>query len=157
VNLIGNGTLALLLHPDQKEKLQQDPTLLKSAIEEFLRFHGPLMTATQRWAREDLEINGTLMHRGDYVLVVLASANHDPSVFAEADELDIARHDNRHLAFGKGIHYCLGAPLARLEGQIAIGTLLRRMPDLHLTVDPQDLIWRPGTLIMGLRTLPVGF
>lgn len=157
VNLIGNGTLALLLHPDQMEKLQQDPALLKTAIEEFLRFHGPLMTATQRWAREDIELDGTLIHRGDFVLVVLASANHDPSAFTNPDDLDITRQENRHLAFGKGIHYCLGAPLARLEGQIAISTLLHRLPNLRLTVDPQKLVWRPGALIMGLRSLPVAF
>ncbi len=157
VNLIGNGMLALLTHPDQMEKLKQDPSLLKTAIEEFLRFHGPLMTATQRWAREDLELDGALISRGDFVLVVLASANHDPSAFTNPEDLDITRQENRHLAFGKGIHYCLGAPLARLEGQIAISTLLRRRPNLHLTVEPQQLIWRPGALIMGLRSLPVTF
>ena len=157
VNLIGNGTLALLLHPDQMEKLKQDPSLLKTAIEEFLRFHGPLMTATQRWAREDLELDGKQISRGDFVLVVLASANHDPVAFTNPDDLDITRQENRHLAFGKGIHYCLGAPLARLEGQIAISTLLRRLPNLRLTVEPQELVWRPGTLIMGLRSLPVAF
>ena len=157
VNLIGNGTLALLLHPDQMEKLKRDPSLLKTAIEEFLRFHGPLMTATQRWAREDIKLDGTLIHRGDYVIVVLASANHDPSTFTDPDNLDITRQENRHLAFGKGIHYCLGAPLARMEGQIAIDTLLRRLPNLHLAVEPQKLVWRPGALIMGLRSLPVTF
>ncbi|GCF10787.1 cytochrome P450 family protein [Dictyobacter arantiisoli] len=157
VNLIGNGTLALLTHPDQKALLEADPGLMKGAIEEFLRFHGPLMTATQRWAREDLVLDGTQIKRGDYVMVLLASANHDPGVFGEAETLDIRRHDNRHLAFGKGIHYCLGAPLARLEGQIAIGTLLRRLPALQLSVAAEDLVWRPGALIMGLRTLPVTF
>jgi cytochrome P450 len=157
VNLIGNGILALLLHPDQMEKLQQDPSLLKTAIEEFLRFHGPLMTATQRWAREDLKLDGVQISRGDFVLVVLASANHDPSTFTNPEDLDITRQENRHLAFGKGIHYCLGAPLARLEGQIAISTLLRRLPNLRLTVEPQNLVWRPGALIMGLRSLPVAF
>ena len=131
--------------------------MLKSAIEEFLRFHGPLMTATQRWAGEDVELAGKLIRHGDYVIVLLASANHDPSVFHNPDDLDITRNNNSHLAFGKGIHYCLGAPLARLEGQVAIGTLLQRMPDLQLTVDPKDLVWRPGALIMGLRALPVKF
>ncbi|GCE06611.1 cytochrome P450 family protein [Dictyobacter aurantiacus] len=157
VNLISNGALALLLHPDQKEKLQRDPSLIKSAVEEFLRYHGPLMTATQRWAREDLEFGGKQIRRGDYVLVVLASANHDPQQFDHAEELDVARRENAHLAFGKGIHYCLGAPLARLEGQIAIRTLLQRLPDLRLAVPEQELIWRPGALIMGLRALPVTF
>jgi cytochrome P450 len=157
VNLISNGTLALLQHPDQKEKLQHDPSLIKSAIEEFLRYHGPLMTATQRWAREDFEFGGQQIHQGDYVVVVLASANHDPQKFDHAEMLDITRKDNAHLAFGKGIHYCLGAPLARLEGQIAIQTLLKRLPDLHLAVPEQELVWRPGALIMGLRALPVAF
>ncbi|GCE25054.1 cytochrome P450 [Dictyobacter alpinus] len=157
VNLISNGMLALLLHPEQKELLQQDPALIKSAIEEFLRFHGPLMTATQRWVSEDMELNGQQLKRGDYVVVVLASANHDEETFKHPDELDITRSDNRHLAFGKGIHYCLGAPLARLEGQIAISTLLQRLPHIQLAVAPEELIWRPGSLIMGLRALPVQF
>ncbi|MFL5629090.1 MAG: cytochrome P450 [Ktedonobacteraceae bacterium] len=157
VNLIGNGVLALLLHPDQIEKLKQTPPLIKTAIEEFLRYQGPLLTATQRWAREDVEIDGKLLRRGDSVLVVLASANRDPAEFAQPEELDITRPENRHLAFGKGIHYCLGAPLARLEGQIAIGTLIRRMPNLRLNADPQTLAWRPGILLLGLSKLPVTF
>lgn len=157
VNLISNGILALLQHPDQKEKLLNDPSLIKSAIEEFLRYHGPLMTATQRWAREDLEFGGKQIQRGDYVVVVLAAANHDPQEFDHAETLDVTRKENAHLAFGKGIHYCLGAPLARLEGQIAIRTLLQRLPNLHLAVAEQNLVWRPGSLIMGLRALPVTF
>ncbi len=157
LNLIGNGVLALLLHPDQMEKLKQDPSLIKAAIEEFLRYQGPLLTATQRWASEDVEIDGKLIRRGDSVLVVLASANRDSEEFADPEELDITRQENRHLAFGKGIHYCLGAPLARLEGQIAIGTLIHRMPNLRLNADPQTLIWRPGMLLMGLSKLPVMF
>lgn len=157
VNLISNGMLALLQHPEQKELLQQNPALIKSAIEEFLRFHGPLMTATQRWVSEDVELNGKLLKRGDYVVVILASANHDEAAFAHPERLDITRQDNRHLAFGKGIHYCLGAPLARLEGQIAISTLLQRFPHVQLAVAPEELIWRPGALIMGLRSLPVNF
>jgi cytochrome P450 len=157
VNLISNGTLALLQYPEQKEKLLNDPSLIKSAIEEFLRYHGPLMTATQRWASDDIELGGKQIHRGDYVIVVLAAANHDPKEFEHAEVLDVARKVNAHLAFGKGIHYCLGAPLARLEGQIAIQTLLQRLPNLHLAVAEQDLVWRPSALIMGLRALPVTF
>ncbi|GCE20627.1 cytochrome P450 family protein [Dictyobacter kobayashii] len=157
VNLISNGTLALLQYPEQKEKLLNDPTLIKSAVEEFLRYHGPLMTATQRWAREDLELGGKQIQRGDYLIVVLASANHDSQEFDHAELLDVTRKENAHLAFGKGIHYCLGAPLARLEGQIAIRTLLQRHPNLQLAVPEQDLVWRPGALIMGLRALPVAF
>lgn len=157
VNLISNGTLALLQHPDQKEKLQNDPSLIKSAIEEFLRYHGPLMTATQRWASEDIEFGGKQIQRGDYIVVVLASANHDHQEFEHAEVLDVTRKENAHLAFGKGIHYCLGAPLARLEGQIAIRTLLQRLPNLRLAVAEEDLVWRPGSLIMGLRAFPVEF
>ncbi len=157
VNLIGNGILALLQHPDQMELLQKEPALITSAVEEFLRYQGPLLTATQRWAREDVELAGQQIKRGDYVVVLLASANRDGEEFAQASELDITRKDNHHLAFGKGIHFCLGAPLARLEGQVAIGTLLRRMPDLHLNIDPDNLIWRSGALIMGLSALPVTF
>ena len=157
VNLISNGALALMTHPEQMQLLREHPEMLKSAIEEFLRFHGPLMTATQRWAAEDVELAGKLIRKSDYVVVILASANHDPATFHNPDDLDITRSSNPHLAFGKGIHYCLGAPLARLEGQVAIGTLLQRMPHLQLAVDPQDLVWRPGALIMGLRALPVKF
>lgn len=157
VNLIGNGILALLQHPDQMELLKQDPALITSAVEEFLRYQGPLLTATQRWAREDVELAGQQIKRGDYVVVLLASANRDGEEFAQADELDITRKDNHHLAFGKGIHFCLGAPLARLEGQIAISTLLHRMPALRLNIDPDDLTWRSGALIMGLNQLPVAF
>ena len=157
VNLIGNGVLALLQHPDQMELLQKDPALITSAVEEFLRYQGPLLTATQRWAREDVELAGQQIKRGDYVVVLLASANRDGEEFAQASELDITRKDNHHLAFGKGIHFCLGAPLARLEGQVAIGTLLRRMPDLRLNIDTDNLMWRSGALIMGLSALPVTF
>jgi cytochrome P450 len=157
VNLIGNGVLALLQHPEQAQLLRQDPTLIRSAIEELLRYNGPLFNATARWAREDLEIGGKQIRRGDMISVELASANHDERQFFQADELDITRQENRHIAFGKGIHYCLGAPLARLEGQIAIGTLLRRLPNLRLDIDPRNLTWRPGTLVHALDMLPVAF
>lgn len=157
VNLISNGMLALLLHPDQKEKLEQDPGLIKTAIEEFLRYQGPLQVATQRWAREDLELHGMHIRRGDYMVISLASANRDSEIFKDSDMLDITRKENRHLAFGKGIHYCLGAPLARMEGQIAINTLLARFPNLSLNIDPSELTWRPGATMMGLRALPLKF
>jgi cytochrome P450 len=157
VNLIGNSTLALLQHPKQIQLLRQDPSLIKMAIEEFLRFHSPVANGTNRWAGEDLEFGGKRMRRGDRVIVGLAAANHDPVEFANADELDITRAENRHLAFGMGIHYCLGAPLARLEGQIAINTLLRRLPDLRLAVAPEELVWRPSFLLLGLSKLPVRF
>jgi cytochrome P450 len=157
VNLIGNGVLALLTHPDQLEKLKQDPGLIKPAIEEFLRYRSPIMTSTNRWAREDVTIGDQQIKRGEQVLIVLAASNHDPAEFNDPEELDITRPENRHLAFGKGIHFCLGAPLARLEGQIAISTLLKRLPELKLNADPQDLHWRPGLLILGLSNLPVAF
>ncbi|GHO58761.1 cytochrome P450 family protein [Ktedonobacter robiniae] len=157
VNLISNGILALLEHPDQMRLLQEKPELIRTAIEEFLRYRGPLLLATQRWVREDLEFGGKLMKRGDHILVALSANNRDEEEFASPDKLDITRKENRHLAFGKGIHYCLGAPLARLEGQIAIGTLVRRLPHLRLSVAPEELTWRPGSLIMGLNTLPVTF
>ena len=157
VNLIGNGMLALLQHPDQLEKLRDDPSLIKLAVEELLRYDGPVETSTERFATEDIDIGGTVIPRGEMVLVVLAAADHDPERFANPDELDITRTDNRHLAFGKGIHHCLGAPLARMEGQIAISTLLRRMPDLRLKGSPESLSWRPGMILRGLRGLPVEF
>jgi cytochrome P450 len=157
VNLIANGMLALLQHPDQKHMLQEDPALIKTAIEEFLRFHSPVAMATNRWVGEDLEFGGKQMQRGDSVILSLAAANHDPAEFAHPDELDLTRKENRHVAFGMGIHYCLGAPLARLEGQIAIGTLLRRLPNLRLAVEPEQLIWRPSMLLFGLSKLPVTF
>lgn len=157
VNLISNGTLALLQRPDQKRLLQDDPTLIKNAVEEFLRFHSPVARSTSRWAGEDLEFGGKEMRRGDVVEMSLAAANHDPALFAEPDELDITRKENHHLAFGHGIHFCLGAPLARLEGQIAIGTLLHRLPDLRLAVEPEQLVWRPSPLLFGLSKLPIVF
>jgi cytochrome P450 len=157
VNLIGNGVLALLLHPDQIVLLQQNPELIKPAIEELLRYNGPLYTATNRWASEDIDYKGTLIKRGDIVMVGLASANHDEQQFPHGEDLDITRKENQHLSFGKGIHYCLGAPLARLEGQIAISTLFRRFPKLRLNTDPRALTWRPGTLVHGLDILPVAF
>ena len=157
VNLIGNGVLALLQHPDQLQKLKDDPSLIKPAVEELLRYDGPVETSTERFAREDVRIGETVIPRGEMVLVVLAAADHDPERFADPDELDITRVDNRHLAFGKGIHHCLGAPLARMEGQIALGTLLRRMPDLRLKDSPDSLTWRPGLVLRGLKGLPVVF
>ncbi len=157
VNLIGNGVLALLQHPEQLEKLKSEPSLITSAVEELLRYDGPLERATSRFASTDITIGGTVIPKGDRVLVVLGSADRDCTHFSNPDELDITREDNKHLAFGKGIHYCLGAPLARLEGQIAISTLLRRMPNLQLKVAPEALTWRSSLLIRGLDSLPVVF
>jgi cytochrome P450 PksS len=155
VNLIGNGALALMKHPGQMERLRGDPSLAKSAVEELLRYESPLATATERFAREDIPIGGVVIPRGEMVYAVLASANRDPRQFPDPDTLDVAREPNRHLAFGLGIHYCLGAPLARLEGEIAITALLRRAPGLRLSVQPGELRWRRGLVLRGLESLPV--
>lgn len=155
VNLIASGTLALLQHPDQLARLRAEPALIKSAVEELLRFTSPVELATERYAREPVVIAGTAIPRGGLVLAVLASANRDERQFPAADCLDLGREPNRHLAFGLGGHYCLGAPLARLEGQIAFATLLRRFPDLRLATPPAALRWKRGVFLRGLEALPV--
>ena len=157
VNLIGNGMLALLEHPDQLAMLRNDPTLIKSAVEELARYHSPVEWATERYAREDITIAGATIPRGELVYGVLASANRDERQFPNSDVLDITRAPNKHLAFGQGMHYCLGAPLARMETQIAIATLLRRLPDVQLAAKPESLRWRPELMLRGLEALPVGF
>ena len=157
VNLIGSGTLALLEHPNQLEKLRSEPALIKPAIEELLRFTCPVEMATERYTREDITIAGTTIPRGELVLAVLGSANRDRNYFDNPDTLDITRENNKHLAFGLGIHYCLGAPLARLEGQIAISTLIQRMPDMNLGIASDQLRWRGGFVLRGLEALPVSF
>ncbi|MEU6681334.1 cytochrome P450 [Streptomyces sp. NPDC046925] len=162
VNLIGNGTFALLTHPEQRERLQAslgdgDTGLLETGLEELLRFDGPVELATWRYATEPLTVGGEEIATGDPVLVVLAAADRDPERFRYPDTLDLSRRDNQHLGYGHGIHYCLGAPLARLEGQTALATLLRRLPDLRLAAEPGDLRWRGGLIMRGLRTLPVEF
>jgi cytochrome P450 PksS len=154
VNLIGNGTLALLLNPNQMNLLREDPALIKPAVEELLRYDCPLETATERYAREDLVVAGCTIPRGALVFAVLASANRDERQFCQPDTLDITRPDNRHLAFGQGVHYCLGAPLARLEGHIAINALLREFPKLKLAIPPERLPWRGGIVLRGLEALP---
>ncbi|MEV4277761.1 cytochrome P450 family protein [Actinoplanes xinjiangensis] len=155
VNLIGNGAWLLLRDRDRWERLRADRTLLPAAIEEFLRFEGPVETSTFRVATEPVEIGGVTIAAGDPVVVVLLSANRDGDRFPDADELRLDRPNNAHLAFGHGIHYCLGAPLARLEAQVAFTALLDRFPDLRLATDPDELPWRPGTLLRGLYHLPV--
>jgi len=157
VNLIGNGTLALLEHPDQLQKLRDDPALVKPAVEELLRYASPVEMATERYAREDVTVAGVTIPRGEMVLAVIASANRDERQFPHPNSLDITREPNKHLAFGLGTHFCLGAPLARLEGQIAISTLLRRAPELRLAASPDALRWRRGLLLRGLESLPVAF
>src|SRR5262249_46613659 len=134
-----------------------DPALIKPAVEELLRYASPVEIATERYARQDVTLAGVTIPRGGMVLAVLASANRDERQFPSPDSLDVTREPNKHLAFGLGAHFCLGAPLARLEGQIAINTLLRRFPDLRLTVTPDALRWRRGLLLRGLESLPVAF
>ena len=157
VNLIASGMLALLEHPDQLERLRSDPTLIKPAVEELLRFTAPVETGTERFATEEVELAGVKIAQGDLVIAAIASANRDENQFADPDTLDITREPNRHLAFGQGIHFCLGASLARLEGQTAIKTLLARTSDLRLAVDPSALRWRSGLILRGLKALPVSF
>jgi cytochrome P450 len=154
VNLIGNGTLALLRHPDQLARWRDDPRLGATAIEELLRYDSPVQR-TARMPVEDLEIWGRQVKKGQMVVAALGAANRDPAVFAEPDRLDLGRTENKHLSLGFGIHYCLGAPLARVEGQIAIGSLLRRMPKLALATD--RLEWRESSTLRGLKSLPVTF
>ncbi|MFJ9537239.1 cytochrome P450 [Streptomyces sp. NPDC101225] len=162
INLIGNGMYALLRNPGQRALLQESvehggTALLDTGLEELLRYDGPVELATWRFATEPLTLGGQSIATGDPVLVVLAAADRDPARFFGPDTLDLARRDNQHLGYGHGIHYCLGAPLARLEARTALGTLLRRLPDLDLAADPADLRWRGGLIMRGLRELPVRF
>jgi cytochrome P450 len=155
VNLIGNGMLALLEHPEQLAALRADLSLLPGAIEEMLRYQGPLRHATMRYTAAATEVGDVVIPADELVMLSVASANRDGVRFTEPDGLDIRRDPGGHLAFGHGIHYCLGAPLARLEAQIAFTGLLTRFPGLELAVPADELRWRPGNLIRGLAELPV--
>jgi cytochrome P450 len=152
VNLISGGTLNLLQHPRELERLVADPSLIDSAVEELLRY-GPPVQFTTRKATTDVEVAGTSLTKGTELIVMLAAANRDPLVFDDPQSLDVGREDNRHLSFGGGIHLCLGAPLARVEGQEAIGRLVRRFPGLALVHD--DVEWKPTTTIRGPARLPL--
>jgi cytochrome P450 len=153
-NLIGNGLLTLLRHPDELARLRADPSLMPSAVEELLRFESPSQH-TARLAPEDGLLGGCEIRKGQAVIAVMAAANRDPERFPEPDRLDLARADNRHLAFGWAAHFCFGAPLARMEGAIALETVLRRMPDLALA--PGPITWRPNLGLRGLTALNVTF
>ena len=155
VNLIGNGALTLLRHPDELQRLRDRPALIGSAIEEVLRYESPAETSSLRFTLEDCEIAGARIPAGEAVLAGILSANRDPAEFPEPDRFDITRAPNRHLAFGVGAHFCLGAPLSRVEGDVAVTTLLRRLPNLRLAADPDQLRWSPRVLLRGLVSLPV--
>ncbi len=156
-NLLSNGVLALLQHPQQMHLLQQKPSLVSSAVEELLRYTAPVIFAGARGAGEDIPFHGQLIRKGEGVRISAIAANTDPQQFNDPETLDITREGNKHLAFGKGIHTCLGAPLARLEGQIAIGTLLQRLPHLRLGCEPEALMWNPIPNLRGLKSLPIIF
>ena len=153
-NLVGNGMLALLQNPEQLRILQGNADMIGSAVEELLRFDSPVQK-TARMAKVEIEIGGKVIKAGDLVMLCYGSANRDPEQFENPNRLDLTRTDNRHLAFAQGIHYCLGAALARMEGQIAIKTLLKRMPDIKLADGPIERY--PTSHIWGLKSLPVSF
>ena len=153
VNLIGNGMLALLRHPAELARLVKDATLVPGAVEELLRYDSPVQR-TARITNAEVEIDGHKIPSGSMVVAAIGAANRDPAQFPDPDRLDVTRRDNRHVAFGFGIHFCLGAPLARVEGQVALGTILRRMPGLAIAGMPT---WRESSTLRGLQALAVTF
>jgi len=157
VSLIGNGTLALLRQPEQLDRLRADPSLVPQTVEELLRFDGPVNPGLTRFALEDLEIGGVRIPRGEMVLLAIAAADRDPRRYPDPDRLDVGAVDPGHLAFGHGMHYCLGAPLARLEGQVAFTAMLARLPGLALAAREDELRWTGGGVLRSLRELPVTF
>ncbi|NGO06592.1 cytochrome P450 [Streptomyces sp. HC44] len=155
VNLIGNGAYALLRHPDQLAALRADRSLMPGTVDELLRYESPVNTSSLRFTTEPIEVGGVVIPEGELVVVALTSANRDESQFPDAASLDIHRQASANLSFGHGIHYCVGAQLARLEAQIAFDRLFDRFPHIRLAADPTDLRWQPGTALRGLRSLPV--
>jgi cytochrome P450 len=155
-SLIGNGTVALLRHPDQLAMLRANPSLVPAAVEEFLRYEGSVDRGSLRVAAEEMELGGVCIPKESFVHLSVSSANRDPAVFADPDQLDITRSPNKHFGFGHGAHFCAGAPLARLEVQIAFASLLRRVPKIELAVPFEELSWFSDTSIArGLEALPV--
>ena len=156
-SLLGNGVVALLRNPDQLALVKADPSRVSALIEEIMRYDAPVPHSTFRYAAEDITIGDVTIPAGGQVIISLAAANRDGTHFPESEEFNVARRDNRHLAFGHGIHFCLGAPLARLEGNIAFTTLLQRFPDIRLAVPSEDLHWGhgDGLVLRGLTELPV--
>lgn len=153
-NLIGNGILALLRHPDEMKKLKREPTIIKSAVEELLRYDSPVQIVA-RIATQDVAVGSKIVKAGGRVHLCLGAANRDPAQFSQPDILDLTRGENRHIPFGCGIHYCLGAALARAQGQIAINRIIQRLPNLKLSTD--NLKWRKSIVLRGLESLPVTF
>jgi cytochrome P450 PksS len=154
-NLIATGILALLQHPDQKARFTREPDLAESAVEELLRYTSPVEITPPRVTREEITLGTVTIPPGVFVAAVLGSANHDESRFPEPETLDLARAPNRHVAFGAGAHFCLGASLARMEAQIALATLFRRFPGLRLAGPPDSVRWRRALPLRGLDALPV--
>ena len=155
VNLIASGTLALLTHPGEKTRLRQDPSLLPAAVEELLRFTNPVNHANDRFTTDDVPVGDVVIPAGEWVLPATSSANRDPGRFPDPDRLDLSRDTSGHVAFGHGVHYCLGAPLARMEAEVALGALLARFPRISLAVPAEELRWRPVSVMNGLESLPV--
>ena len=155
VSLIGNATLALLQHPQVLVELREQPALIPGAIEELLRYDSPVERSLTRFVTRDVTLGGKQLRRGELLIAVLGSANRDDTRFADPTRLDAHRAPNPHLAFGKGIHYCLGAPLARVEAEIALRALIQRFPDLRLAAETADLAWRAVPLFRSLVRLPV--
>jgi cytochrome P450 len=155
VNLIASGILALLTHPGEKTRLQQDPSLLPAAVEELLRFTNPVNHANDRFTTEDVPVGDVVIPAGEWVFPAISSANRDPAQFPGPDRLDLGRDTSGHVAFGHGVHHCLGAPLARMEAEVALGALLARFPRISLAVPPEELRWRSVSLMNGLESLPV--
>jgi cytochrome P450 len=158
VSLIGNATLALLRNPEQREVLAGHPELLPRAVEELVRYDGPVERTLNRWAARDVELGGRTIRRGELLIVILGAADRDPERFASPDTLDVGAERNvKHVGFGRGSHYCLGAPLARLEAEVALATLFGRLPGLRLAVPEEELRWRPVPLFRSLAALPVAW
>lgn len=155
VHLIASGALTLIQHREQRTRMEENAALRESAIDEILRYTSPVEFATPRITLEDVKIGSVTIPRGELVAVSLGSANHDASQFPDPDAFDVGREPNKHLAFGMGSHFCLGAPLAKVEGEIALTTLFRRFPDLKLAVPPATLRWRKSFAMRGLVELPV--
>ena len=155
VNLIASGLLALAAHPAELARLRADRSLLPGAVEELLRFTSPVNHANDRFTTEAVSIGGVAIPAGEWVFIALPPANRDPARYPGPDQLDLSRDTSGHLAFGHGIHYCLGAPLARMEGEVALAALLDRFPRITLAVPPRQLRWRPVSLMNGLQSLPV--